>query len=203
MDLSSTNLDSFIEQTEALSWEDPSSQLKSLPLNPPQNYSLPLVGQLISQKTHNNQSVNAALMKAWDFAILFSFAVLGPNKFLLKFSKNEHIVKILKQVTWNVNGSLLVLQKWSPIATMGELVLKKSSFWIQVHGLPLINMTIKNAIAIGKGLGNLLKVDDFGASGATFQSYLKLLVEIDVSLPLKPSFLHNREKGFFFLLGFS
>jgi hypothetical protein len=78
---------------------------------------------------------------------------------------------------------------------MGELVLKKSSFWIQVHGLPLINMTIKNAIAIGKGLGNLLKVDDFGASSASFQSYLRLLVEIDVSLPLKPGFLHNREEG--------
>jgi hypothetical protein len=195
MDLSSLDLNSLIDQTEALSWDDPSSQLETQTNNPLQSNCLPLVGQLISQRTHNNQSVNAALKKAWEFAVPFSFTVLGPNKYLLKLSKEEHIEKIFKQVTWNVNGSLLVLRIWSPAATIGELVFNKSPFWIQVHGLPLINMTIKNAIAIAKGLGRFLKVEDFGASGATFKSYLRLLVEIDVSTPLKPGFLFNREGG--------
>lgn len=56
-------------------------------------------------------------------------------------------------------------------------------------------MNIKNAIAIGKGLGNFLKVEDFSAFGATFRSYLRLLVEIDVSAPLKHGFLFNKEAG--------
>jgi hypothetical protein len=60
---------------------------------------LPLIGHIISQKTHNNQSVNAALIKAWDFAVPFSFAVLGPNKFLFKFSKQARIDKIHMMVT--------------------------------------------------------------------------------------------------------
>jgi hypothetical protein len=64
----------------------------------------------ISQRTQNNQDVNATLIKAWEFANPFSFAVIGPNKYLLKFSKQEHIDKIFKQVTWNFNGHLLTLQ---------------------------------------------------------------------------------------------
>jgi hypothetical protein len=115
---------------------------------------------LISQRTQNNQAVNTALIKAWEFANPFSFAVIGPNKYLLKFSKQEHIDKIFKQVTWNFNGYLLTLQKWSPSATMGEVSTQKFPFWIQIHGFPLENMSLRNAIAIGKGMGNFLKVDE-------------------------------------------
>jgi hypothetical protein len=118
-----------------------------------------LVGQVISQKTQNNQSMNAALTKAWFFAIPFSFAVLGPNLFMFKFTEKEHITKILKNV-WNVNGFLMAIQTWSPTATLGELSLLEVRFWIQVHGLPLHNMSIKNAIAIGKGLGQLMKAEE-------------------------------------------
>jgi hypothetical protein len=83
---------------------------------------LPLVEQLnISQKTNNNQSVHAALNKAWDFALPFSFAAIGPNKFLFKFTKQEHLDRIQKQTTWNVNEFLLSLQQWSPMTTMGEV----------------------------------------------------------------------------------
>ena len=95
----------------------------------------------------------------------FSLTVLSPNKFLFKFNKQDHIDKIHKMVTWNVNGSLLTLQQWSPSATLGELTLKRFPFWILMHGLPLANLTVRNAIAIGKGLGNLIKVDDACAVG--------------------------------------
>jgi hypothetical protein len=90
----------------------------------------------------------------------FSFAVLGPNLFLFKFSKQEHLSRILDQITWNVNGYLPALQKWPPTATLGELSLKVVPFWSQVHGLPLCNLSTRNAATIGKGLGNLLRVDD-------------------------------------------
>lgn len=85
------DMQALIAQTEALTWEDPSSQIETLSTVQVIEDCLPLVGQLLSQKKHNNQSVNAALVKAWDFAVPFSFVVLGPNCFLFKFSKQEHI----------------------------------------------------------------------------------------------------------------
>jgi hypothetical protein len=189
------DLEAFISQTAALSWEDPSSQLETNLPNLAIDESLPLVGILISQKIHNNQSVNAALTKAWDFDVPFSFAPLKPNKFLFKFSKKEHLSRIQKFTTWNVNGSLLTLQQWSPKATMDELSSNLSPFWIQIHGLPLENMTIKNAVAIGKGIGELIKVDDIEGDSITFRSYLRILVEINVQKPLKPGFYFQHGQG--------
>jgi hypothetical protein len=128
------------------------------------------------------------LTKAWFFANPFSFAVLGPNVFLFKFIDKEHISRILNKV-WNVNGFLLTIQTWHPSATLRDLSLKEVSFWIQIHGLPLQNMTIKNSIAIGKGIGQVVKVDKNSGAAASFRSYLRLLVSIDVTKPLSPRFL--------------
>jgi hypothetical protein len=134
---------------------------------------------------YNNQSVQAALNKASDFAVPFSFAPIGPNKFLFKFSKQEHLNRILKQTTWNINGFLLVLNLWSPLVPMGDVPLKLSPFWIQIHGFPLANFTLKNAAAIGKGMGSLIQVDDCSGEHKTFRSYLRILVKLNVHNPLK------------------
>jgi hypothetical protein len=123
------DIDSLIAQTAALTWGDPSSQLESIPHELGSSELLPLVGKVISQKTQNNQSVNAVLTKAWIFATPFSFAVLGPNLFLFKFTKKEHASRILKNV-WNVNGYLLSIQVWSPFATLGDLSLSAVPIWI-------------------------------------------------------------------------
>jgi hypothetical protein len=113
---------------------------------------------------------------------------------MFKFTEKEHISRILNKV-WNVNGFLLAIQTWYPSATLRDLPLQVVSFWIQVHGLPLQNMTIKNSIAIVKGLGQLVKVDDNNGAVATFRSYLRLLVSIDVSKPLNHGFCFTKSDG--------
>jgi hypothetical protein len=55
------------------------------------------------------------------------------------------------------------------------------------------NMTIKNAIAIGKCLGPLLLVEDNSGVEVTFRSFLKILVNIDVSKPLNLGFYLSKE----------
>jgi hypothetical protein len=78
---------------------------------------------------------------------------------------------------------------------MGKVSNKHSHFWIQTHGFLLANLTLKNAIAIGKGLGSLLHVKDCSGASKTFRSYLRILVNINVLEPLKPSFMLNRVDG--------
>ena len=97
MEVSSQDIDALITQTAALTWEDPSSQLETLPKDLVKPNLLPLLRQVISQTTQNNQSVNAALTKVWFFAIPFSFAVLGPNTFLFKFTDKDTFPEYLKK----------------------------------------------------------------------------------------------------------
>lgn len=54
-------------------------------------------------------------------------------------------------------------------------------------------MNLKNIIGIGKGLGTLFKVDRDSGKNWTFKSYFRLLVEIDVTQPLKVGFSLKRE----------
>ena len=96
---------------------------------------------------------------------------------------------------WNVNGYLLSIQVWSPSATLGDLSLSSVPFWIQIHGLPSQNLTIKNTIPIGKGLGSLIMVVDNSGVEVTFKSYMRILVNIDVSKPLNLGFDLSREDG--------
>jgi hypothetical protein len=114
---------------------------------------------------------------------------------LFKFSKQEHLDRIHKQTTWNVNGYLLSLQLWSPKATVGELTYNMSPFWIQIHGFPLANLTLKNVVVIGKGLRTLMQVEDCSGAQKTYRSFLRILVKIDVLEPLKLGFYLSREKG--------
>jgi hypothetical protein len=56
-------------------------------------------------------------------------------------------------------------------------------------------MNRTNAVAIGLGIDKLLRVENLAESGFICRSYLRILVEIEVSCPLKPGFLHAREGG--------
>ena len=56
-------------------------------------------------------------------------------------------------------------------------------------------MTTKIAISNGKGLGILIQVDDSNSDKKTFKSFLRLLVEIEVSNLLKPGFSFRRDEG--------
>ena len=51
MDAATQDIVSLIAQTAVLTWEDPSSQLETLPQELVKSDLLPLVGQIISQKT--------------------------------------------------------------------------------------------------------------------------------------------------------
>jgi hypothetical protein len=122
------DIESLIASIEALSWDDPSSHIASLSAETVTDACLPLVGHVISIKTLNNQSLFTALSKAWEFATPFSFVVLRPNKFLVKLANPEHIARIQKQVTWNVNGFLIIFKQWHPQATLNELTFHTAPF---------------------------------------------------------------------------
>jgi hypothetical protein len=49
---------------------------------------------------------------------------------------------------WNIKDALLVVKQWPRELTNAEFILSTCAFWVQVHGLPLQNMTTINAIKI-------------------------------------------------------
>jgi len=52
---------------------------------------------------------------------------------------------------------------------------------VQVHGLPLQNMTIVNAIKIGKFIGTVLNVENGEILGIISNHHLRIKVAIDIT----------------------
>lgn len=56
-------------------------------------------------------------------------------------------------------------------------------------------MILWNALAIGKGLENLLEVENANSLGIIYRRYLRLLVEIDITKLILPGFFQECEDG--------
>jgi hypothetical protein len=89
---------------------------------------------------------------------------------------------------WTIKGSLLLLQPWSSELAIDEVKLQYCAFWVQVHDLPRQFMTTKNAIRIGKTIGDILELDNNNSSGIISRPFIRLKIEINTSLPLASGF---------------
>jgi hypothetical protein len=69
-----------------------------------------------------------------------------------------------------------------------EVELISCPLWVQIHGLPLQNMTTLNAIKLGKTLGKILEVENGHITGIIYSHHLRIRVEIDTSKPLAQGF---------------
>jgi hypothetical protein len=114
--------------------------------------------------------------------------VMAPNKYLFTVPQESHYQSIISQGPWNVRGSLLLLQPWSPNLAIDEVKLQFCAFWIQVHKLPLLYMTTQNAIKLGKGIGRILELDNNNSSGLICHQFLRFKIEINTSKPLASRF---------------
>jgi hypothetical protein len=161
---SQVDLQALIDETEALGWDKP-DQLDALVDAPPNQEAFAFVGKALSLKPLHTQLVRATLTAVWSFAAPLAMEVISPNKYLFAVPQQKHVDRIFQQGPWNIRGTLLLLQAWSPELTIDEIEPCLCSFWVQVHGLPHQSMTLRNAIKIGKAIGSLLDVENHDSTG--------------------------------------
>lgn len=156
---SSVDLNLIIHKTQALSWEDLSSQLEVDPVKAEQKALISLVGRLVSTKILFKPAVHEAFRSAWKFSFNLKIKDTGPNTFLFHFGSPEHKARILLQAPWNVIGFLLLLREWSPSDTLSSLDFSSYAFWVQIHGFPKERLSFRNALRLGSYWGDVVEVD--------------------------------------------
>jgi hypothetical protein len=187
MAMSSEKLQALIDETEALNCEDPST-LETIPLTAPQPELYRIVGKLFSSRPPSAYWLSVSLSNSWTFAHPFEIADLPDSKYLIWVSSQAHVDKIMEHGPWNIKGSLLVLKPWTPDLTFDEVIPILCPFWIQAHGLPLQNMTARNAISIAKSLGTLSPVVPGQPPVLVSTHHLRFRVAINATRPLVPGF---------------
>uniref|UniRef100_A0A2N9HT90 CCHC-type domain-containing protein n=1 Tax=Fagus sylvatica TaxID=28930 RepID=A0A2N9HT90_FAGSY len=148
-----------------------------------------LIGKLISAKDVNYNKVIAIIQKAWKDTHGLSIASLGHNTFLFKFTTEKDLQHTISSGPWNIDGKHLILKQWTPGTLPQDLDFSTTTFWIQVHNLPIDYMTVDNANLISAHLGTLQKIDLDENGTITLGKYLRMKIEVEAYAPLKCGFL--------------
>lgn len=96
----------------------------------------------------------------------------------------------------SIRGHHIVLRRWSPGKTDQDLCFRITTFWIQVHGLPLDHWTKDNAEKIGSLFDEMLDYDLAGEGPLNSNlNYMRLKVKLNIENPLASGFHLEDEYG--------
>jgi|UniRef100_A0A2N9I6B2 hypothetical protein len=130
--------------------------------NDPESFKLFLVGKVISTRNFNYSVVKDIVMKAWNLSFFVTVKIVDMNMFLFTFQHKADLNMVFKRRPWTLRGAHLILKVWEPDLNWNEVDFSKSTFWIQVHGLPSLWQNKPNLTRIGNKMGNVIEVDLIG-----------------------------------------
>ncbi|XP_075655919.1 uncharacterized protein LOC142626035 [Castanea sativa] len=68
---------------------------------------------------------------------------LGNHTILFMFDNKEEVEKVIQSEPWSFNKHLMVMERYNKNNYVEELHFTRSTFWVQVHGLPIKFMNVK------------------------------------------------------------
>lgn len=115
---------------------------------------------------------------------------IGRNLFHFIFEKKKDIELVMSSKPWIYDGQPLILLQWKTGVEKDEEALSKTLIWVQIWNTPLHWVT-KEA---GRKVGSIFpKVSEviIPQSGGKKGKHLKILAEIDLTMPLPRGIMVN------------
>ena len=113
---------------------------------------------------------------------------------MFTFQHEADLNLVFRRRPWTLRGSHLNLKVWNPELNWNEVDFSVSTFWIQVHGLPSLWQNKSNLLRIGNKVGKVLEVDFSGEAHSRWYRFVRIRVEVDISVPLKPGMFLPRNE---------
>lgn len=143
---------------------------------------------LLAAKFHTRRALNMeAIAKTfkllWRTKKGFEIRDMGNHMMLFVFSDAADIDRVLQGEPWTFDKHLVALKKMEKSNAIKELDFSKTSFWVQVHNLPLRS----SSLAIAKEIVSIVGQVDMKASeegDLNSFNFLRLRVAVDTTKPL-------------------
>ena len=142
-----------------------------------------LAGKFCTKRRVNLELVATVLRTVWRTEKSFEVHDMGENKVLFHFGLKEDLDRVLLLGPWSFDKYLLILHKLNEGEAVTKVKFDRTSFWIQIHGLPTMCQTKDAGLLIGGTLGTVEKLD-VDDKGFSMGSHLCIRVSLDTSLPL-------------------
>ena len=138
--------------------------------------------KFLIKRTLNIDAIAKTFTPLWRSKNGFKVRNVGDHKFLFVFDNKEEADKGIHSEPWTFDKHLIVMERYDTSLSLDDLTLDKTTFWVQVHGLPIKFMNAKAAEKICDVLGTVIPT----ANPAKVEggNFIQVRVAMDITGPL-------------------
>ncbi|XP_019238197.1 PREDICTED: uncharacterized protein LOC109218299 [Nicotiana attenuata] len=103
--------------------------------------------------------LRSKLVDLWNPSEQLILIDLGWDFFIVKFGKEENLVKAIQKGLWFISGNFLSVRRWEHKFVPQEATLSFTAIWVRLPQLPTEFYDKEVLEKVGRKLGKLLKVD--------------------------------------------
>lgn len=143
-----------------------------------------LIGKLMVKKIYTSATIRPMLLKGWNLRKTVHISDLSNNMYMFSFEDGVDCNRVLQGRPWMLLGHLLQLQFWHSFLPLHDVQWILSPFWVQMHGIPIEGLSVKNGQLLGQKIGEVVGVEKPIVNGRLVRSFLRARVLVDVTRPL-------------------
>ena len=142
-----------------------------------------LAAKVFTRCVLNMKAIARTFKMLWQTKGGFEVKDVGNHVVLFLFSDKLDVNRVLLGEPWSYDKHLVSLCRMEKNVVVKDLVFYKTSFWVQIHDLPVGEMNPKAAAEIGKVCGQVHQgLREWGnQDGSTF---MRIRVGVNTSKPL-------------------
>ena len=127
------------------------------------------------------EAIALTFQPLWRSKNGFKVKNMGNHIVLFIFDNKLEVDTILANEPWSFDKHLIVLQRYDEDMLVEELQFNRTSFWVQVHDIPVRFMNQKVAEGICSNVGMVFKKFETEGEGGSF---MRVRVRLDITIPL-------------------
>lgn len=150
---------------------------------------------IFADKPPNRGASVGLLKKTWANMGEVRVSTKSDTTFAITVSDQSTADKIIEGGPLNVAGYCCSVQSWSKDLALEEIPFHLVAYWVQLHGLPLGQYSVKNAKIIGEAYGEVLQVEDPSQCPEGIRGFLRIRLQLDDRKPIPTGFWLARDEG--------
>ena len=127
------------------------------------------------------EAIASTLKPLWRSKNGFNVKNMGNHIVLFIFDSKLEVDTILENEPWSFDKHLMVLQRYDKDTPVEELQFNHTTFWVQVHDIPVRFMNQKVADGICSNVRMVIKKSETEGEGGSF---MRVWVRLDITIPL-------------------
>ena len=140
-----------------------------------------IAAKFFTRRALNMEAIASTFKPLWRSKNGFKVKNMGNHIVLFIFYSKLDVDTILENEPWSFDKHLMVLQHYDKDTPIEELQFNLTTFWVQVHDIPVRFMNQKVADGICSNVGMVIKKSETEGEGGSF---MRVRVRLDITIPL-------------------